>query len=403
MSRVQEVLSRFRARFGSEARVYRAPGRVNVIGEHTDYNDGFVMPAAIGFSCWTAIAPRDDRTLMIHSENFDETVEADLDELLPLPESAWANYPLGVAWALEQAGNLLRGANVYIAGDVPLGAGLSSSAAIEVSVGYALLDASGHAVDRTALALLCQRAENEFVGARCGIMDQFVSCHGVADHALMLDCRSLEMRLLPVPPHIALIICNTMVRHELAATEYNSRRAECEEAVRILSTVLPGILALRDVTAAQLEEHSHLLPDKIFRRARHIVLENARVLKAAEAFQSGQVENLGKLMADSHRSLREDFEVSCPELDAMVEIAARQRGVFGARMTGGGFGGCTINLVEAVHAQEFQKKVTAAYTGATGLRPDIYVCKASQGAEAVRSEAASGGNGAETRAVRGES
>ncbi|MEQ1353014.1 MAG: galactokinase [Candidatus Acidiferrum sp.] len=402
MSRVQEMLSRFRTRFGAEAQIYRAPGRVNLIGEHTDYNDGFVMPAAIGFSCWTAIAPRDDRTLMIHSENFDETMEVDLDELLPQPERAWANYPLGVAWALEQAGKRLRGANVYIAGDVPLGAGLSSSAAIEVSVGCALLDVSGHAIERTALALLCQRAENEFVGARCGIMDQFVSCNGVADHALMLDCRSLEMRLLPVPPHIALIICNTMVRHELAANEYNSRRAECEEAVRILGKALPGIRALRDVTAVQLEDHSHLLPDKIFRRARHIVLENARVLKAAEAFQSGQVENLGKLMADSHRSLRDDFEVSCPELDAMVEVSTRQRGVFGARMTGGGFGGCTINLVEAVHAQEFQKKVTAAYTGATGLRPDIYVCRASQGAEAIRNEASGRGNGAETRAVRGE-
>jgi galactokinase len=403
MDKGQRVISRFRARFKASAALYRAPGRVNLIGEHTDYNDGFVLPAAIGFSCWTAVASRDDRKLIIHSENFSETIEANLDDLKPFPESTWANYPLAVAWALQQAGNKLQGANMYVAGDVPLGAGLSSSAAIEVSSGFALLDMAGLSIDRTKLALMCQRAENEFVGARCGIMDQFISCYGEADHALLLDCRSLERRVLPIPHEVALIICNTMVKHELGASEYNTRREECEQAVTALRKALPEIRALRDVTAAQLEEHRGLLSAVIYKRALHVVTENERVLRAAEAFQSGAIEKLGQLMADSHRSLRQDYEVSCPELDILVEIAARQRGVLGARMTGGGFGGCTINLVDVSHAQEFQQKVSAAYKSATGLQPDIYVCKAAQGAEVVEGGSLVTGNSSAARFTRGNS
>ena len=400
MDKGQQVISRFRARFRTAGVLYRAPGRVNLIGEHTDYNDGFVLPAAIGFSCWTAVAPRDDRKLIVHSENFSETIEADLDDLKPFPESTWANYPLAVAWALEEAGHRLSGANMYVAGNVPLGAGLSSSAAIEVSAGFALLDIAGLTVDRTRLALMCQRAENEFVGAHCGIMDQFISCHGEAGHALLLDCRSLEKRMLPIPPEVALIICNTMVKHELGASEYNTRREECEEAVRLLREALPAIRALRDVTAAQLEEHRGLLSNVIYRRALHVITENERVLRTAEALQNGAIEKLGQLMVDSHRSLRQDYEVSCSELDTLVEIAARQRGVLGARMTGGGFGGCTINLVDAAHAQEFQQKVSAAYKSATGLQPDIYVCKASQGVEAVDGRSLVTGNSSAARFTR---
>jgi galactokinase len=400
MNAAQQLIAKFHALFHSAAAVYRAPGRVNLIGEHTDYNEGFVLPTAIQFSCWAAMAPREDRKLVIHSENFHETAESDLDDLIPTPDGAWSDYALGVAWALEQGGNRLRGANIYIAGDVPLGAGLSSSASIEVAVGYGLMEMSGYPIDRTALALLCQRAENEFVGARCGIMDQFVSCHGRADHALLLDCRSLEMRMLPVPPEVALIICNTMVKHELGTSEYNERRADCEEAVRLLGAVLPGTRALRDVTAAQLEEHRGFLPEKIYKRAHHVITENARVLQTATAFENVEMEKLGRLMADSHRSLREDYQVSCSELDTMVEIAVRQRGVFGARMTGGGFGGCTINLVDAAHAPEFQQKVAAAYRSATGLPPDIYVCQASQGAEAVKANPEIAGNAAATRIAR---
>jgi galactokinase len=249
MNRAEQLKARFRRKFGTEAAVYRAPGRVNLIGEHTDYNDGFVLPAAIGFSCWVAVAPRDDRRIVCCSENFDQMINAKLGELNPGAKNVWSNYPLGVAWALEQEGRALPGVNLYIAGDVPLGAGLSSSAAIEVATGYALLATCGLPIDKTKLAMLCQKAENEFVGSRCGIMDPFISCHGQADHALLLDCRSLEMRALPVPPDIALVICNTMVRHELGTTEYNTRRAECEEAVRILQKAVQGVRALRDISA----------------------------------------------------------------------------------------------------------------------------------------------------------
>jgi galactokinase len=387
MNRAEQLRARFRRKFGTEAAVYRAPGRVNLIGEHTDYNDGLVLPAAIGFSCWVAVAPRDDRRIVCYSENFDQMIDAKLGELKPGAKNIWSNYPLGVAWALEHEGSALLGVNLYIAGDVPLGAGLSSSAAIEVATGYALLGTSGLPIDKTKLALLCQKAENEFVGSRCGIMDQFISCYGQADHALLLDCRSLEMRALPVPPDMALVICNTMVRHELGTTEYNTRRGECEEAVRILQKAVQGVRALRDLSVEQVEEFREMLPEAVYRRARHVVTENARVLATAEALERDEIARIGPLMADSHRSLREDYEVSCPELDTMVEIAVRQPGVHGARLTGGGFGGCTINLVEAAHATEFQERVATAYFEATGLHPDIYICEASQGAEAVLSDA----------------
>ena len=356
---------------------------MNLIGEHTDYNDGFVLPAAIGFCCWVAGARRSDRKLAIHSENFNETVEVSLDSL-PLPgKKHWANYPAGVAWALEQSGKRLSGANVFIAGEVPLGAGLSSSAAIEVAVGFALLNQSGHQVDRVELAKLCQRAENEFVGARVGIMDQFVSCSGRAAHALLLDCRSLEFELVKLPAGVQLVICNTMVKHEISSGEYNTRRAECEEGVRELQGALPGIRALRDVTLAQLEKHRALIEPKVLSRCRHVVTENARVIRAVEAFKETDLKALGSLMRDSHRSLRDEYEVSCKELDLMTEIAAAQRGVIGTRMTGGGFGGCTINLVETSAVDDFKRQVSAEYLSKTGLSPEIYVSSASEGAQIV--------------------
>jgi galactokinase len=376
-----QLLDAFKVRFGTAASIYRAPGRVNLIGEHTDYNDGFVLPAAIEFYCWAAAAPRRDRKLVIHSENFNETVEASLDSLSPLGKKHWANYPLGVAWAFAQTGKPLTGANIYIAGEVPLGAGLSSSAAIEVAVAFALLKESNHAVDRSEVAQVCQKAENEFVGARVGIMDQFVSCYGRASHALLLDCRTLEHKFVKLPADLQLVICNTMVRHELASGEYNARRAECEEGVRILRIVLPAIRALRDVTLSQLEEHLRILPPKVFARCRHVITENARVQSAVRAFHSGDAKALGPLLEDSHRSLRDDYEVSCKELDLMVEIAIAQPGLIGARMTGGGFGGCTINLVQSAAVHDFRRNVAAAYSSRTGLSPEIYVSPASEGAQ----------------------
>ena len=383
MRETLQLLENFRARFGSPATLYRAPGRVNLIGEHTDYNDGFVLPAAIEFYCWVAVAPRSDRNLVIHSAHFNETSEANLDSISASRKKHWANYPLGVAWALEEAGKRLRGANIFVSGDVPLGAGLSSSAAIEIAVGFALLHQSGHAIDRIELAKLCQKAENEFVGMRCGIMDQFVSCFGRASHALLLDCRSLKFELVKLPPGIQLVICNTMVKHELGTSEYNVRRAQCEEGVRRLRTALPGIHALRDVTLTQLEEHHQLLTPQVYARCRHVVTENARVMSAVRALEHGDMRALGTLMRGSHHSLRDDYEVSCPELDFMTEIALNQRGVIAARMTGGGFGGCTVNLVGSNAVDAFKLNVAAEYSSKTGLKPEISVSSASDGAGQV--------------------
>jgi galactokinase len=376
-----QLLDAFHARFGTAANIYRAPGRVNLIGEHTDYNDGFVLPAAIEFYCWAAAAARKDGKLVIYSENVNETVEASFDFLTPLGKKHWANYALGVARALGQAGMSLTGANIYVAGEVPLGAGLSSSAAIEVAVGFALLGVSGLDIARTELAQLCQKAENEFVGARVGIMDQFVSCHGRASHALLLDCRSLKHEFVKLPANVQLVICNTMVRHEVASGEYNARRAECEEGVRILQKAFPEIRALRDVALPQLEAHRLNLSPTVFARCRHVITENARVKSAVEAFGRGDIKTLGPLMQDSHRSLRDDYEVSCKELDLMVEIATAQAGLIGARMTGGGFGGCTINLVESAAVSDFKRRVAEEYSAQTGLTPEIYVSPASEGAQ----------------------
>ena len=378
-----QLLEEFRARFGTAAAIYRAPGRVNLIGEHTDYNDGFVLPAAIEFYCWVAAGPRDDKKLSIYSENFNETVGVSLNSISPEHKNHWANYPLGVVDKLLAAGKRLSGANLLISGEVPLGAGLSSSAAIEVAVGFALLRESGETVHRTELAQLCQKAENEFVGTRCGIMDQFIACHGQASFALLLDCRSLDFQMAQLPPSVQLVICNTMVKHELAASEYNRRRAECEEGLRALAMVLPEVRALRDVTIHQLENYCSLLNPTVYSRCRHVVTENGRTQEAMRALLSKNAGAFGRLMRESHRSLRDDYEVSCKELDLMVEIASAQPGVIGARMTGGGFGGCTVNLVESSAVRAFKQNVAAKYHAQTGLQPEIYVSPAAGGVQQV--------------------
>ncbi len=378
-----DLIAKFEGLFGRASFAYRAPGRVNLIGEHTDYNGGFVLPACIGFSCWVAGSTRPDDKLVVYSENFHQRLESRLDGEPPQRSRKWSDYPLGIAWELRNSGCALRGANLYVRGDVPLGAGLSSSAALEVAVASALLETSGLEMDRTKIALLCQRAENEFVGARVGIMDQFVCCHGKAGHALLLDCRTLAYRSVPVPGDVQLVVCNTMVKHEHGDGEYNLRRRECEEGVEKLSAVLPGIQALRDVSLSDLEKHRALLREVIYRRCRHVITENERVPRAAEALEHGHIARLGELMAESHRSLRDDYEVSCPELDLMVDLAAKNGGVYGARMTGGGFGGCTVNVVDRAAATEFKKWISAEYQAATGRHPDIFVCETSQGVERV--------------------
>ena len=369
----------FSARYRSAPRIFRAPGRVNLIGEHTDYNDGFVLPAAIDLYTWTAIAPGLSHNLRVFSENLNESSELDLRDSNPQPKDHWSDYVLGVALMLRKAGVPVSGADIAVHSNVPSGAGLSSSAALEVSVASALLALSGHPLSLVEVAKLCQRAENEFVGARVGIMDQFASCFGSVDHAIVLDCRSLEYKRLPLPPGVQMVICNTMVKHGHSGGEYNDRRAQCEQGVQLLKKYFPLIRALRDVSPAQLQSHRSDLSDLIYRRCHHVISENDRVLRTVSALQDGDLPTVGRCMAESHLSLKNDYEVSSRELDIMVEIATGKSGVIGSRMTGGGFGGCTINLVRAENVEAFKKNVAVEYKHATQLDPEIYVSRAGAG------------------------
>jgi galactokinase len=375
-----ELTERFREKFHAQPRVFIAPGRVNLIGEHLDYNEGFVLPCAIEFSTRAAIAPRADQKLVLRSAEFAEPFEFDLLNLPEKPLGGWSDYVVGVAIMLRRAGYLSQGANLLVHGEVPIGAGLSSSAAIEVATALALLSLTGVKPELPEIAKLCQRAENEFVGARVGIMDQFVSCLGKADHALLLDCRSLHFELVPVPEQVKLVICNTMVKHELSGSEYNRRREECEEGVRILSKSFPNIKALRDITPEQLSSCTNAMPPVIYKRCLHVVQEIHRVLHALDCLRSGDLEEMGRLMSDSHHSLRDLYEVSCRELDAMVEAAEGLPGFYGGRMTGGGFGGCTVNLVTSAHSEAFRESIAGRYRERTGISPEIYICSAADGA-----------------------
>lgn len=375
------VVERFRAVYGKDPRrIFGAPGRVNLIGEHTDYNDGFVMPAAIDFYTFSAVAESADRTLSVYSEQFQERVEFDLDQRPGPPRQHWSDYIRGVAAVLQEEGYPVQGANLFIDGRVPIGSGLSSSAAIEVATALALTSLGGVTVPARELARLCQRAENTYTGARCGIMDQFVSCFGRQDCALMLDCRSLEATYLRLPFDVLLVICNTMVRHELAAGEYNERRASCERSVAAIREVLPNIRALRDLVLEDLVKLRSALSEVDFRRCRHVVTENNRVKDAAEALQGFDLVRFGQLMYLSHDSLDRDYEVSCRELNLMVDLARNVPGVYGARMTGGGFGGCTINLVKREVIAEFQTRIAREYQKETGLSPQIFVSQPAGGA-----------------------
>lgn len=360
----------------------RAPGRVNLIGEHTDYNDGFVMPVAIGFYTWIAASGREDRILHARSQEFEETLDLSLESLDGPPKKHWSDFVRGVAATLETRGTPVRGANLVIHGQVPMGAGLSSSASLEVAIGLALLSVSHAKLEPLELVKACQRAEHEYVGTRCGIMDQFIAVFGRAGHALMLDCRSLDYQTLAIPSDARLVICNTMVKHDLASGEYNKRRADCEAAVKIFHQSKPDVRALRDLSLSDLEKHKEILSDEIFRRCRHVITENQRVLGAADALRSSDLDRFGELMYKSHRSLRDDYEVSCRELDLLVDIASLCDGVYGSRMTGGGFGGCTITMVRSSAVESFRDKIVDSYKRETGLTPDVYVCSAAQGAGA---------------------
>jgi galactokinase len=381
-----ELALRFEQAFRAHPSISSAPGRVNLIGEHTDYNEGFVLPCAISFRTHVAVHAREDNKLIMCSGEFPGQFEFDVNALPGAHQNIWCDYPVGVAVALRNNGFPLPGANVMVHGDVPVGAGLSSSAALEVASALAFLGLSGGVLPLPQIAQLCQRAENEFVGAHVGIMDQFVACLGKAGHALMLDCRSLAYEFVPIPAGISIVICNTMVRHKLAGGEYNVRRAECEEGVRLLAKRIPGIAALRDVSVAQLEKYRAGLPEKIYQRCEHVVWENQRVLESSKALATGDLIAVGEYMAASHRSLRDLYQVSCVELDLMVESAQGLPGFFGGRMTGGGFGGCTVNLVNTPDAEAFAERIAARYQEHTGIHPDVFVSAASDGASVTTNE-----------------
>ena len=371
----ERVQAEFRQRFGAEpAFLARAPGRVNLIGDHTDYNDGFVLPMAIDREVWLAVRARDDRRVFVHSIDFDEDATFALDDG-SARRGGWVEYLRGVAWALEEGGRPTSGWEGVAAGDVPLGAGLSSSAALELAAARTFAAVSGVVWQPVAMARIAQRAENEWVGVNCGIMDQLISAAGATGHALLIDCRSLETRLVLVPERAAVVVLDTGTRRGLVDSAYNERRAQCEAAASFF-----GVRALRDVDVATFDARQGELDATTRKRARHVVTENARTLQAAELLEREDVAAVGALMDQSHISLRDDFEVSRPELDTMVELARRESCCFGARMTGAGFGGCAVALVEHSRADAFARSVSEAYTRAVGLQPALYVCAASQGA-----------------------
>jgi galactokinase len=379
MSLRDRVTSAFGSRYGSEpAFVVRAPGRVNLIGEHTDYNDGFVFPMAIDRAAWIALRPRADGHVVATSLDFDETREFDLGTLVRKDSDSWVEYLKGTAWALQGAGHRLKGFEAVVAGDVPLGAGLSSSASIEMAAARAFAAVSGLRWEPAPMALLGQKAENRWVGVNCGIMDQLISAAGVAGKALLIDCRSLETQAVPLPLGAVVVVLDTATRRGLVDSAYNERRAQCEAAARLF-----GVKALRDVTSAQLAARAAELDPVTLKRARHVVTEDERTLAAAAAMRAGDAVRLGQLMDESHESLRHDFEVTNDGLNVMVDAARRAPGCFGARMTGAGFGGCAVALVAAEESDAFVRQVEAAYRDATSLEPKVYVCRATNGAEIV--------------------
>lgn len=381
----RSVIAKFRALYGEEPLLFSAPGRVNLIGEHTDYNEGFVLPMAIERRTWIGGRTRPDRRIRVHSLDFAEEGELDLNERGRARRGGWSDYIEGMARALDERCGGLQGADLVIGSEIPIGAGLSSSAALEVGVGFALAQLNDHEIGKEELARIGQWVEHEYVGNLCGIMDQLTVALGRAGHAMLIDCRSLEVRYIPFRiERAAVVICDTGVKHELAGTEYNLRRAECERGVELLRRHLPGVHALRDVGMDEFRRYEARLPEPIRRRCRHVVAENARTLAAAAALERGEVEAFGHLMNLSHDSLRDDYEVSCEELDLMVEIARAHDGVWGARMTGGGFGGSTVVLVRGDAVADFSAYVRAEYERRTGRAARVYLVEASDG---VRREA----------------
>lgn len=382
-NRTQTLMEAFQSRFQAEpTAVAVGPGRVNLIGEHTDYNDGFVLPVALKRDVRIVFRPRTDRQVRLYSVEYDGWFEFNLDKMAYNDDILWSNYIQGVAWSLQEVGLQLSGMDAVISGNVPKGSGLSSSAALEIATAHAFMHAGGQEGKLTGpqVAKAAQRAENAFVGVNCGIMDQFISMLGAENHALLIDCRSLEYQLVPFPEAAALVIGNTKASRSLASSAYNQRRQECETGVARLQQVLPEIKALRDVSSEQLEAHKALLDPVVYRRCRHVVSENERVLQTVAALERGDLVEVGRLMNASHESLRYDYEVSSDALDVMVEAMRNAPGCYGARLTGAGFGGCTVALAEPGAEQSIADMIYEKYPKATNIWPEVYTTRASNGA-----------------------
>jgi galactokinase len=363
-----------------------APGRVNLLGEHVDYNDGPVLPVAINQAVRLSFEPSTEPVVHLNATDLNGKISFRIDDLQskldvhgkPLPD--WALYPAGVAWAIQQHGLEVHGLSGNFSSNIPIGAGLSSSAAVEMAFAVAWQYLGGWHVDRMSLARYCQQAEVRYVGVNSGLMDQFASAHGVHGHALYFDTRSLAWQAIPLPEDTAIVIADSLVRRSLANSAYNERHASCEQAVALLRQAMPDIQALRDVTPDQLLDHADLLPPVIYKRARHVVEECARVYQAVQMLKDGDAWNFGQLMYAGHASLRDLYEVSCPELDRLVEIAASIEGCLGARLTGAGFGGCTVNLVAEQASSAFVTRLQEGYLRSTGRQARVYICQANQGA-----------------------
>jgi galactokinase len=387
-TRIGDVERKFVALYGAGPEiVVRAPGRVNLIGEHTDYNDGFVFPAAIERDVLIAATPRSDGKVNVYALNFNQSSAFPVKDVQPAAEGRerWSNYLRAMAWVLQQEGLNISGIDCVVQGNVPVGAGLSSSAAMLVAGGLMFAAAAGVSLDPVRLALLAQKAERQFVGVNVGIMDQFISALGQKDHALLIDTRSLTYEAVPLPRSgVTIVIADTNKKRGLVDSEYNTRRTECEQAVEILKRSLPDIHALRDVTPADFARHEGDLPEVVRRRARHVITEDARTLESVAALKAGDIARFGHLMNASHESLRNDYQVSCAELDALVAAARTVDGVYGARMTGAGFGGCTVSLVAEEAVARFQQEVPPRYKQATGLETTLYITTAAQGAQRLR-------------------
>ena len=388
MQDLNELWKIFKDKFtdtGLTEGAFSAPGRVNLIGEHTDYNDGFVLPMAIEKEIVMLGQLRNDRRVRVFDLGYNTEIDFSLDKLIPLRKNTWANYLMGVMDEIQKAGYLLQGANLIFRSNIPRKAGLSSSAALEVVTALAIAELNSLKIEPVKMARLCQQAENNFVGVACGIMDQYVSCLGQKNYSLFIDCRFNDYELISFKNHnYRIVICNSKIQRSLVNSEYNRRREECKRATDFFTHRLGSkIRALRDVTIEEFKQCQEYLPEPIARRVRHVISENYRVQIGVQALREENFSAFGKLMVESHRSLKNDYEVSCAELDLLVDLALKQEGVLGARMTGAGFGGCTVNLIEKNYINAFKKSIKNEYKKITGINPDIYITRPAEGAKVI--------------------